>query len=78
VSSVPPACFPCFLLMELTSYGELMDAIYLHQKYSRPMSYDSWKEVQMLVDYVSTLYLLHSSLLRDDPHRFAPIVIGQI
>jgi hypothetical protein len=37
----------------VNSYGELLDSIYLHQKYSRPMTYESWKEVQMLVDYVS-------------------------
>lgn len=33
-----------------------MDAIYLSQKLSRPLSYDSWIQVRDLVDYVCRSY----------------------
>ncbi|GAA5825609.1 hypothetical protein JCM11251_000307 [Rhodosporidiobolus azoricus] len=41
--------------LQLDIYGELMDAIYLSQKMSKPLSYDNWVLVRELVDYVCTL-----------------------
>ncbi|GAA5903769.1 hypothetical protein JCM6882_003413 [Rhodosporidiobolus microsporus] len=41
--------------LQLDIYGELMDAIYLSQKMSKPLSYDNWLLVRELVDYVCTL-----------------------
>ncbi|KAL8279392.1 hypothetical protein RQP46_008204 [Phenoliferia psychrophenolica] len=38
--------------LQLDIYGELLDAIYLAQKLSRPLSYDTWVQVRALVDYV--------------------------
>ncbi|VDB99396.1 unnamed protein product [Peniophora sp. CBMAI 1063] len=38
--------------IQLDIYGELMDCIYLGQKYGRPLSYDTWIAVRGLVDYV--------------------------
>lgn len=41
--------------LQLDIYGELMDCIYLAQKYSRPLSWDSWVAVRQVVDYVVTM-----------------------
>ncbi|GJE98224.1 glycoside hydrolase family 15 protein [Phanerochaete sordida] len=38
--------------VQLDIYGELMDCIYLGQKYGRPLGYDMWIAVRELVDYV--------------------------
>lgn len=38
--------------VQLDIYGELMDCIYLGQKFGKPLSYDIWVEVRELVDYV--------------------------
>ncbi|KAJ7474895.1 glycoside hydrolase family 15 protein [Mycena latifolia] len=38
--------------LQLDIYGELMDCIYLGQKFGRPLSYDTWLLVRDLVDYV--------------------------
>lgn len=38
--------------LQLDIYGELMDCIYLAQKYSAPLSWDSWVAVRTVVDYV--------------------------
>ncbi|WVQ79649.1 hypothetical protein IAT38_001749 [Cryptococcus sp. DSM 104549] len=40
--------------LQLDIYGELMDCIYLAQKYSKPLSWDSWVAVRQVVDYVCT------------------------
>ena len=32
-------------------YGELMDCVYLAQKYSKPLSWDSWMAIRQVVDY---------------------------
>ena len=37
------------ILMEL--FGELLDAIYLVQKASKPLSWDSWVAVRQVVDF---------------------------
>lgn len=38
--------------LQLDVYGELLDAVYLFNKYGRPLSYDSWKNLRGLVDWV--------------------------
>ncbi|GHJ87775.1 hypothetical protein NliqN6_4177 [Naganishia liquefaciens] len=40
--------------LQLDIYGELMDAIYLAQKWSKPLSWESWVAVRQVVDYVCT------------------------
>src|SRR5437870_5797573 len=37
---------------QLDIYGELMDAVYLHNKYAEPVSYDAWKRLRSLVDWL--------------------------
>ncbi len=37
---------------QLDIYGELMDAVYLHNKYAEPVSYDAWKHLRRLVDWL--------------------------
>ena len=38
--------------LQLDIYGELMDSIYLHNKYAAPVPYDSWRHLRRLVDWV--------------------------
>jgi len=38
--------------IQLDIYGELMDCVYLGQKFGKPLSYDDWVLVRELVDYV--------------------------
>jgi len=40
--------------VQLDIYGELMDAVYLAQKSSKPLSWDMWKSVREIVDYACT------------------------
>ncbi|KDN47658.1 hypothetical protein RSAG8_03448, partial [Rhizoctonia solani AG-8 WAC10335] len=37
--------------LQLDIYGELLDCIYLGQKYGKPLSWEIWKSVRELVDY---------------------------
>jgi GH15 family glucan-1,4-alpha-glucosidase len=37
---------------QLDIYGELMDAIYLYNKYGAPISYDMWVSIKSLIAYV--------------------------
>ncbi|MDY3563048.1 glycoside hydrolase family 15 protein [Gemmata sp. JC673] len=39
--------------LQLDVFGELMDAVYLHNKYARPVSYDAWVSLRGLVDWVA-------------------------
>lgn len=39
--------------LQLDIYGELLDAVYLHNKYVRPVSYDSWTHLRRVVDWVA-------------------------
>ena len=39
--------------LQLDIYGELMDTVYLSNKYSAPISYDLWKYLTRLLEYVS-------------------------
>jgi GH15 family glucan-1,4-alpha-glucosidase len=38
--------------LQLDVYGELMDSVYLYNKYGRPISYDAWKHLRWLVNWV--------------------------
>ena len=42
--------------LQLDIYGELMDAVYLFNKYGRPIDYDGWQDIVKLVDYVCANY----------------------
>ncbi|KAJ1885936.1 hypothetical protein LPJ66_009877, partial [Kickxella alabastrina] len=42
--------------LQLDIYGELLDAVYLYNKFSRPLSYDEWINIRSLVDYVCANY----------------------
>jgi GH15 family glucan-1,4-alpha-glucosidase len=42
--------------LQLDIYGELMDAIYLYNKYGKPVSYDLWVSVRGMIDYVCTVW----------------------
>lgn len=37
---------------QLDIYGELLDAVYLSNKHSRPISYDAWMHLRRIVDFV--------------------------
>jgi GH15 family glucan-1,4-alpha-glucosidase len=41
-----------FRQLQLDIYGELMDAVYLHNKYASPISYDLWRRLRPLTDWV--------------------------
>ena len=38
---------------QLDIYGELMDSIYLYDKYGSPMAYDTWCRIRPLMDWVA-------------------------
>lgn len=38
--------------VQLDIYGELMDSVYLHNKYSEPLSYDMWGYLAELMDWL--------------------------
>src|SRR5262249_1189574 len=38
--------------LQLDIYGELMDAVYLYNKYVEPISYDGWSSLRRLVDWL--------------------------
>jgi GH15 family glucan-1,4-alpha-glucosidase len=38
--------------LQLDIYGELMDSIYLYDKYGSPLSYDMWMTVERLLDWL--------------------------
>ena len=39
--------------LQLDIYGELMDSLYLHDKYGSPMSWDMWTKVEGMLDWVA-------------------------
>ncbi len=41
-----------FKQSQLDIYGELLDSVYLYNKYGAPISYDLWRKLQRLLDYV--------------------------
>jgi GH15 family glucan-1,4-alpha-glucosidase len=38
--------------LQLDIYGELIDAVYLYNKYGAPISHDGWEKVRQIVDWV--------------------------
>jgi GH15 family glucan-1,4-alpha-glucosidase len=38
--------------LQLDIYGELMDSVYLHNKYVAPIGYDTWRHLRKLIDWV--------------------------
>src|SRR5260370_3562708 len=38
--------------LQLDIYGELMDAVYLYDKYGSPIGYDAWTNIVRLMDWV--------------------------
>ena len=38
--------------VQLDIYGELMDTVYLSNKYAEPISYDFWRHVRKMVDWI--------------------------
>ena len=42
--------------LQLDIYGELMDSVYLFNKYGRPIDYDAWQDVTRLVNWVCKHY----------------------
>ena len=41
-----------FKQLQLDIYGELMDSVYLYNKYGNPISYDLWIHLRRLINYV--------------------------
>jgi GH15 family glucan-1,4-alpha-glucosidase len=39
--------------LQLDIYGEVVDSIYLYNKYGNPISYDAWEDLSGIVDWVS-------------------------
>ena len=39
--------------LQLDIYGELMDSVYLYDKYGEPMSYDMWRQIERMLDWVA-------------------------
>jgi GH15 family glucan-1,4-alpha-glucosidase len=39
--------------LQLDIYGELVDAMYLHDKYGEPIAYETWCQLRRMVDWVS-------------------------
>ncbi|RIL07986.1 MAG: glucoamylase [Proteobacteria bacterium] len=39
--------------LQIDIYGELMDAVYLHNKHAAPIGYDAWTHLRGLVDWVA-------------------------
>jgi GH15 family glucan-1,4-alpha-glucosidase len=44
------------LHVQLDIYGELMDAIYLFNKHSKPITYDQWVMVGKLIEHVEQVW----------------------
>ncbi|MFP4203034.1 MAG: glycoside hydrolase family 15 protein [Opitutales bacterium] len=38
--------------LQLDVFGEVMDSVYLYDKYGSPISHDLWKSLQQIIDYV--------------------------
>jgi GH15 family glucan-1,4-alpha-glucosidase len=59
--------------LQLDIYGELMDAVYLYDKYGEPLSYDLWSDLTRLLNWVSTHWHLKDEGIwetRGGPHEF--------
>lgn len=40
--------------LQLDIYGELMDSVYLYNKYGEPISYDFWKDLEQQIDWLAS------------------------
>lgn len=38
--------------LQLDIYGELMDSVYLHNKYASPLAYDDWVQLRTMIDWL--------------------------
>ncbi|KAK5135740.1 hypothetical protein LTR08_004726 [Meristemomyces frigidus] len=41
---------------QLDIYGELMDGMYLYNKYGKPIGYDTWLAIRQMIDFVCTVW----------------------
>jgi GH15 family glucan-1,4-alpha-glucosidase len=39
--------------LQLDIYGELVDSVYLYNKYGKPISHDAWEDLSRIVDWVA-------------------------
>jgi GH15 family glucan-1,4-alpha-glucosidase len=39
--------------LQLDIYGELLDSVYLYNKYGEPISYDFWKDLEMQINWLA-------------------------
>ena len=59
--------------LQLDIYGELMDSVYLYNKYGSPVSCDLWTSLRRLLDYVCKHWTLKDKGIwevRGDPQHF--------
>ncbi len=59
--------------LQLDIYGELMDSVYLFDKYGEPIHYDLWTKLHRLLDYVCKHWKKPDSSIwevRSDPQHF--------
>jgi GH15 family glucan-1,4-alpha-glucosidase len=42
--------------IQLDVYGELMDGIYLANRFGKPITYDQWLSVREIADYVCSVW----------------------
>lgn len=59
--------------LQLDIYGELMDAVYLYNKYGQPISYDFWTNLTRMLNWVCEHWYLKDAGIwetRGGPHEF--------
>ncbi len=59
--------------LQLDIYGELMDSIYLYDKYGEPITYDFWKQLSTQIDYVADNWKQKDHSIweyRSEKHKF--------
>lgn len=49
--------------LQFDVYGELMDSIYLYNKYGKPVSWDIWCAVRRMLGLSHNQYLIYNCLL---------------
>ena len=58
---------------QLDIYGALLDSVYLYNKYGAPISYDLWRNLERLLDYVCNNWRRPDEgiwEIRGEPHHF--------
>ena len=53
--------------LQLDVYGELMDSVYLYNKYGAPISYDLWDGLQRLLNWVCDNWIRKKSRGNSSP-----------